>query len=122
MVTIYRTNQKLLVNFFSQLSRTLERYNPSGLKLHVPTSCGIPSSPLPFFLDTEFAKAADQNILSRCEFGFDDLKQILNNFDGMIDRISVFLCDGVDQVVFGESHRSKVLRKSGLKGRAIRIL
>jgi hypothetical protein len=111
MVTIDRTNQKLLVNFFSQLPRTLERHHPSGIKLHILASRWIPPPPLPLLMNTEFTEAADQNIFTGCEFGFDDLKQGLDNFDGPLFLKSVFLCDGVDQMVFGESHRSKVPKK-----------
>ena len=73
-------------------------------------------------MNTKFTEAADQDILTRYEFGFDQLKKGFDQIDGLIDLISVFLGHCSDNIVFSEGHRSKIQKnRGGLKAGAFKI-
>jgi len=75
------TSRELLIYSIPQSPLTLKSHLPSNRQHVIPSGSRISyASPL-LFLDTEFAKDADQHIVTGCEGRFDQLKQNLDCFD-----------------------------------------
>jgi hypothetical protein len=55
-------------------------------------------------VNTEFTESANQDILSGRKGSFDNFKESFDQIDGLIERISVFLGQRLDKIVFGEGH------------------
>jgi len=56
------------------------------------------------FFYAEFSEAADQNILTRYEFRFDEFEEGFDQFNCLITRVSISFYNGTDQIVFGEGY------------------
>lgn len=93
-----------MIDLIPQLPRTLKRHHPSRSQHHKLLCRRIPPSPLVFFLDAEFPETADQDILSRCEFGFDDVDNGLNYLSGLKPVITIRFRNSIDNGIFAESH------------------
>jgi len=69
-------------------------------------STGNPSSPLAegLFLDAEFPKALDQNIIPGRQSGFQNLKKFLRDVNGFRPCQAGFVGNFLDDMPFGKGH------------------
>jgi hypothetical protein len=71
----------LLIDPIPQLPRTLKCHHPPRIQHHILATRWIPAPPLTLFLNAKFPKTADQDVLSRREFGFDQFEEDFNQLD-----------------------------------------